>query len=111
MSTNTNYRWPLTLALVVIASCGSDPVPSGPSDASVASDASLQPGFSCSADTECSSGACLNFDIVSDAGCAADGKLCSLHCESTDDCLTLGNDYVCFTGCGTAKFCARAVKH
>ena len=60
----------------------------------------------CSADGECSSGACLDLAVVAgDGGCTSAGKACSKTCNGDADCATLGAGFKCFGGCGTTKVC------
>ena len=59
----------------------------------------------CSSDSECSSGACLDLAVFNDGGCSSAGKACSKSCLNDADCAALGAKYKCFGGCGTTKSC------
>ena len=59
----------------------------------------------CTANSECASGECLDFAIVNDGGCTSVGKACSKTCLADPDCATLGPKFKCFAGCGAAKSC------
>jgi hypothetical protein len=60
----------------------------------------------CSADAECTSGACLELlEVAPDGGCSSAGKACSKTCTNDTDCTALGAGFKCFGGCGTTKIC------
>ncbi len=74
--------------------------------AAACSSTSSQPaGATCSSNSECASGECLDLAVVSDGGCTSVGKACSKTCLTDTDCASLGPKFKCFDGCAGTKSC------
>ena len=86
-------RWRLLLAASVgLAACGG---------------AGRLAGQSCQSDGDCSIGLrCMVFTAGAGASCDTSLHACSLPCQTTADCASLGASFTCFADCsGTPSFC------
>ncbi|MEO6419067.1 MAG: hypothetical protein ABIP39_06655 [Polyangiaceae bacterium] len=68
-------------------------------------------GATCSVDSDCNSGSCLELGVFDGDGgsCRNAGKACSKACSIDGDCASLGANFKCFEGCGAAKSCGQTL--
>jgi hypothetical protein len=74
---------------------------------------SLPAGAACTAGqgTPCESGlTCLDLALFSGSACTVVGASCSLVCTGNADCASLGSNFMCFAGCGSAMTCGEVAQ-
>ena len=60
----------------------------------------------CDSTDECESGLeCLPVAEHNGAMCTEFGKACSTPCDTDTDCTALGEEFLCFDGCGSERSC------
>ena len=80
----------LAIALFA-AACGTNPLPAG---------------AVCKATSDCEGGLdCLDVAQINGSTCMVVGKACSKTCTTAADCASLGSNFQCFAGCGSAMTC------
>ena len=81
--------------VVLLGACGTDPLPAG---------------ASCKVNADCKTGLdCLDVAQFNGSACTVVGHACSITCTTTADCASLGSNFMCFGGCGSAMFCGKTL--
>jgi hypothetical protein len=67
---------------------------------------SLPAGAVCQQTTDCDAALqCLDLAQFTGSACSVIGKTCSLACTADTSCASLGSNFKCFAGCGSAMTC------
>ncbi|HET9990368.1 MAG TPA: hypothetical protein VFQ65_17675 [Kofleriaceae bacterium] len=67
---------------------------------------SLPAGAQCSQTSECDANLmCLDLAQFSGSACSVIGKTCTKVCADDPGCTSLGSNFKCFAGCGSAMTC------
>ena len=88
-----NQTLAVLVAVLAIAACGTTPLPAG---------------AECTQTSDCESSlSCLEVAQFSGTTCTVVDHACSITCTGTTDtaCQTLGPNFTCFAGCGSAMTC------
>jgi hypothetical protein len=66
-------------------------------------------GNSCGSDADCHSLTCVQQigGTTADGGCAPGPGFCSLHCAKSDDCASLGPNFICTGGAPCQGVCVK----
>ena len=63
-------------------------------------------GATCKTNSDCESPLkCLDVAQYAGTNCTVIGHACSQTCVDDSGCASLGTNFHCFAGCGTAMFC------
>jgi hypothetical protein len=81
----------IRVLLITLAACGTSQLPAG---------------AQCSQSADCDSElSCLDLAQFSGTTCSVVGKTCSKVCADDTGCASLGSNFKCFAGCGSAMTC------
>jgi hypothetical protein len=66
----------------------------------------LPAGAQCSQSADCDTDlSCLDLAQFTGSACSVIGKTCSKVCANDTGCASLGSNFKCFAGCGSAMTC------